>query len=158
MDKESEGAVSRAEFAAPLAELVVALSNLERRLALGLTVALSEENTSFDQWRVMEALSRLDAPTMGELADDTAIPNASLSRIVDSLEDGASAFRLPSATDRRRITVHLSDRGLDRLDRIRAIVGSWEHATEQRISADSIAALRAAAAAAAQALDAPALS
>lgn len=152
-----EAQAFRAGFEAPLADLLRELADLERRLALGLTVALSEESATFDQWRIMEALARLDAPTMGELANSSGMPNASLSRIVDSLEDSASAFRLPSPADRRRITVHLSDRGLERLARIRAILGSWEQATEQRLGAAAVAGLRDAVGAAARALDADAL-
>ena len=136
MAEELQHIGQRAEIAAPLAELVITLSDLERRLALGLTMALSEENATFDQWRIMETLARLDSPTMGELAEASGMPNASLSRTVDSLEDSASAFRLPGATDRRRITVHLSDRGLERLVRVREIVGSWEQATEQSLGTD----------------------
>ena len=136
MAEELQDMGQRAEFAVPLAELVIALSDLERRLALGLATALSEENATFDQWRIMETLARLDSPTMGELAEASGMPNASLSRAVDSLEDSASAFRLPGVSDRRRITVHLSDRGLERLARVREIVGSWEQATEQSLGTD----------------------
>ena len=143
---------------APLAELVWTLSDLERCLALGLTIALSEENTTLEQWRILEALARLDSPTMGELADATGMANASLTRTVDSLEDTASAFRLPTATDRRRITVHLSDRGTEHLDRIREIVASWERATERKLGSGAATALLEAADTAARALGNPAKS
>lgn len=138
---------------APLAELVWALADLERRLTLGLSVALSEENTTMDQWRILEALDRLDSPTMGELAEASGMANASLSRTVDSLEDSASAFRLPTATDRRRITVHLSDRGRQRLARIREIVSAWGQTIEHRLGADAVTALVEAAGTAARALE-----
>ncbi|WP_158252555.1 MarR family winged helix-turn-helix transcriptional regulator [Cryobacterium sp. Y57] len=129
------------KFAAPLAELVWTLSNLERRLALGLTVALSEENATPDQWRILETLERLDSPTMGELAEASGMANASLSRTVDALEDTACAYRLPAVTDRRRITVHVSDRGRDKLVRIREIVAAWERTLQQMIGADAAQAL-----------------
>ena len=137
---------------APLAELLWTLSDLERCLAFGLTIALSEENTTLDQWRILETLARLDSPTMGELADASGMANASLTRTVDSLEDTASAFRLPTATDRRRITVHLSDMGTQRLVRIREIVTSWERATEQKLGVNATTALLEAADTAARAL------
>lgn len=143
----------RAGFVAPLAELVWTLSDLERRLTLGLTLALSEENATLDQWHILEALDRLDSPTMGELAEASGMANASLSRTVDSLEEMASAFRLPTPTDRRRFTVHLSDRGTQRLLRIREIVASWELATERRLGLPAAAALLEAADTAARILD-----
>lgn len=154
MSGQSQGTQLGAERALPFAELVWALNGLERRLTAGLTVALSEENATLDQWRILEAIGRLDSPTMGELAEATGMPNASLSRTVDSLEDSASAFRLPTTTDRRRITVQLSDRGAERLVRIRAIVAAWERATELRLGPDAAAALLDAAGSAARALDA----
>lgn len=154
MSGQSQGTQLGAERSLPFAELVWALNGLERRLTAGLTVALSEENATLDQWRILEAIGRLDSPTMGELAEATGMPNASLSRTVDSLEDSASAFRLPTTTDRRRITVQLSDRGAERLVRIRAIVAAWERATELRLGPDAAAALLDAAGSAARALDA----
>ena len=70
---------------------------------------------------------------MGELAEVSGMANASLSRTVDALEDTACAFRLPTVTDRRRITVHVSDRGRDKLARIRQIVVAWEQTLQQRL-------------------------
>ena len=141
MAEDAHGDRPGSGFAAPLAELVWTLSDLERRLALGLTNALSEEGTTPDQWRILETLERLDSPTMGELAEASGMANASLSRTVDALEDTACAFRLPTATDRRRITVHVSDRGRDKLARIRQIVVAWEQTLQQRLGPDVATAL-----------------
>ena len=143
----------RAGAPAPLADLLWKLSEIERRLTRGLTDALTEANVTLDQWRVLEAIISLDSPTMGELAETTGLANASLSRIVDSLEDTAAAFRLPSATDRRRITVHLSDRGAQRLAQVREIVAGWERATERRLGPDAAFALLDAASSVARALE-----
>ncbi|MBG6212547.1 MAG: MarR family transcriptional regulator [Cryobacterium sp.] len=132
-------------FSAPLAGLIGALTDLERQLTQGLNLALSEENTTLDQWRIMEALARLDSPTMGDLAEVSGMANATLSRTVDSLEDAASAFRLPTVSDRRRITVHLSDHGTQRLVRVREIIAAWERSTEGKLGVDDAAALVAAA-------------
>lgn len=126
---------------ASLAQLLTELIELEKQLTSGLVVALSEESTTFDEWRTMEALARLDGPTMGELAEATGLANATLSRTVDSLEDASTAYRLPTPADRRRIAVHLSDRGVQRMLRIRKIVRSWELAAERRVGSDVAAAL-----------------
>jgi DNA-binding MarR family transcriptional regulator len=118
------------------------LSRIESALVSGLTTALTEEHASIDQWRILEALSRLESPTMGELASATGMSNASLSRIIDSLEDTARAYRLPNPTDRRRISVHLSDLGHGWLLRIRNIVEAWEETIERTLGADAIAQLQ----------------
>jgi DNA-binding MarR family transcriptional regulator len=134
MAARNEGEVLE-RFDAPLADLVDLLARLQHVLTLGLGVALSEERMTVDQWRIVEAIDRLDSPTMGELAHAIGMSNASLSRAVDQLEDSAAAYRLADADDRRRITVHLSDRGSEWLGRVRVIVAGWEGATRQRLGA-----------------------
>lgn len=129
-------------IAPSLAEIVALLRQLEQSLSAGLAVALSEEHTTVDQWRVLEALAQLQDPTMGEIAVATAMPNASLSRIVDGLEDAAHAYRVPDAADRRRVAVRLTDRGHSLLARVTTIVGDWERDTESRLGASETAALR----------------
>ncbi len=153
MSGSSQSAERPAARVSSLAELAWSLNGIERRLTAGLSVVLSEEGVSLDQWRILDVIGRLGSPTMGELAEATGMPNATLSRIVDSLEDAASAFRLPATADRRRITVHLSDRGEQRLDRIRAIVDAWEQATAHRLGPDAANALLDAASTVARALD-----
>jgi DNA-binding MarR family transcriptional regulator len=124
-----------------LADLLGRLAVVQSRLHDGIGLALSEERASLDEWRILELVSRLEAPTMGELAHASGLPNASLSRIVDALEDGASVYRLPGQADRRRITVHLSTHGADRLGRMRDLVAAWERSTEALIDAADLARL-----------------
>jgi DNA-binding MarR family transcriptional regulator len=129
-------------IAPSLAEVIGLLRELELALSAGLGVTLSEERTTVDQWRVLHTIARLEHPTMGEIAVATGMPNASLSRIVDGLEDAAHAYRVPDAADRRRITVRLTDRGQSLLSRVTTIVTDWERATESRLGANAVAALR----------------
>jgi DNA-binding MarR family transcriptional regulator len=121
-----------------LVDLLGRLAAVESRLHDGIGLALSEERASLDEWRILELVARLEGPTMGELAHASSLPNASLSRVVDALEDSASVYRLPGASDRRRITVHLSSHGADRLGRMRDLVAAWEHSAEQRVGASGL--------------------
>lgn len=111
------------------------IASIRARQALldTLGVALSEEDATVDQWRVLTALREAQpgALTMGGLAEATGIPRPTLSRIVDALEDAASVFRHAEPADRRRITVHVSDLGEARLARMDAIVAAWEGASAQ---------------------------
>ena len=145
----------RSDVLFPLTEVVTLLRELEQALATGLSVALSEENTTLDQSRVLEAIARLENPTMGEIAVATGMANASLSRIVDGLEDAAHAYRVPDVSDRRRVTVRLTDRGQSLLGRVSTIAADWERATECRLGPGATAALREGVAAAAEALRLP---
>ncbi|MCZ2404962.1 MarR family transcriptional regulator [Paenarthrobacter sp. Z7-10] len=125
----------------PLTEVITALSAIGKNLLDGLTLALSEEDTTAEQWRVLHLVSKLGSPTMGELAALSGMANASLSRVIDALEDAASVFRLPSPEDRRRITVQLSDHGAARLNRMENLVSAWEALTRVRLGPDTVDAL-----------------
>jgi DNA-binding MarR family transcriptional regulator len=129
----------------PVAEMVSRLAFVESTLLTELNLRLGEEQSSFEQWHILEVVSLLDGPTMGELALASGMPNASLSRIVDALEDSASVFRRPTTTDRRRIAVYLSRHGEERLIRMRDIVAAWEQSIEATIGADALASLASAA-------------
>lgn len=126
---------------ASLSRVVTALAVLDKNLLDGLSLALGEADISVEQWRILDLVSQLGAPTMGELAVSSGLPNASLSRTVNALEDAASVFRLPSPEDRRRITVRVSDHGAERLDRMTNIVKAWETTTAVQLGQDAITAL-----------------
>ena len=125
----------------PLAQVITALATIEKELLDGLALALSEEDTTVEQWRILNLVSKLESPTMGELAASSGMANASLSRVIDSLEDAASVFRLPTPEDRRRITVRLSDHGAARLSRMESVVSAWEALTRVRLGTDTVDAL-----------------
>jgi DNA-binding MarR family transcriptional regulator len=114
-------------------ELLGVAERLQRRLAAGLAVALADEGTTVDQWRVLELVDRLDGPTMGQLAEASGLANATLSRVVDALEDSAALYRLPDPQDRRRLTVRLSDTGRERLGRLRHLVAAWDAAVADEL-------------------------
>jgi DNA-binding MarR family transcriptional regulator len=126
-------------------ELLVVAERLQRRLAAGLAVALADEATTVDQWRTLELVDRLDGPTMGRLAEASGLPNATLSRVVDALEDSAALFRLPDPGDRRRLTVRLTDTGRDRLGRLRHLVAAWDAAVAEELATPDAAQVRRAA-------------
>ncbi|MCH6472321.1 MarR family transcriptional regulator [Sinomonas terrae] len=132
------------EHSVSLSQVIVTLSGVGARMLEGLALALSEEGASVEQWRILQLVSQLEAPSMGDLAASSGLPNASLSRIVDALEDNASVYRLPTPNDRRRITVRLSDHGAGRLARMNTIVAAWESATCTLIGAENAQALAAA--------------
>lgn len=124
-----------------LSRVMTALAAVDKSLLDGLALALSEEDVSVEQWRTLDVISRLGSPTMGELATYSNMPNASLSRVIDALEDAASVFRLPSPEDRRRVTVQLSDHGVARLSRMNSVVHAWENSTGAWLGAETVAAL-----------------
>lgn len=70
------------------------------------------------QWRVLRVLSDVDAMPLGELAAVTLIPAPSLVGVVDRLQTAGLVDRRPVAGDRRRVLVHITQVGQERLDRL----------------------------------------
>lgn len=84
-----------------------------------ISAALASDGVSVDQWRVLEYLA-FDGPcTMSRLAAATSINGATLTRLTDQLVTRALVYRMADDHDRRRVLVHLSDRGRKKTRRIR---------------------------------------
>jgi DNA-binding MarR family transcriptional regulator len=126
-----------------MAQALWDLKSIQSALTSGLEVALSEVGFTADQFQVLFSISKLGSPTMGEILGDVNMANASLSRIVDSLEDRALAFRLPNPSDRRRITVNLSDMGVAKLDQVLSSLSAWASASDGVIDVEMAEKLRA---------------
>ncbi|TDD83608.1 MarR family transcriptional regulator [Actinomadura darangshiensis] len=119
-------------------ELVDLLTRTQRALARDLGRVLEEEGTSVEQWRVLRALAEAGDISMGELAATVEIPHPTLTRLVDSLVDSAYLYRSQSARDRRRVSVHVSDLGRAKLERLEALARAHEQALAARHDPDTI--------------------
>ncbi|NDU71877.1 MarR family transcriptional regulator [Actinomadura sp. DSM 109109] len=84
------------------------------------------------QWRVPRALAEADDVSMGELALIVEIPHPTLTRLVDGLADSAYLYRSQSGRDRRRVSVHVSDLGRAKLERLEALARAHERALAER--------------------------
>lgn len=117
-----------------LAQTLWAMADQVAKLQAGLSLALSEDGLSVEQFRAMEAIHRLASPVMGDLVKDTGFANASLSRIIDGLEDQALAYRVPDPADKRRITVQLSALGVALFERACGRANQWASASEFKVA------------------------
>lgn len=126
-----------------MAQTLWDLKAIQNCLTAGLEVALGEVGFSADQFQVLASIANLGSPTMGEISQDVNMANASLSRIVDSLEDRALAYRLPNPNDRRRISVNLSDMGLLKLQQVLGVLSAWQSASSGIVSEELAQELRA---------------
>lgn len=73
--------------------------------------ALASKGLTVDQWRVLDYLAFSGPCTMSRLASATSINGATLTRLTDLLVTKALVYRMADDHDRRRVLVHLSDRG-----------------------------------------------
>lgn len=124
-------------------DLVDLLTRTQRALTRDLGAVLEEEGTSVEQWRVLRALAGAGDLSMGELAIIVEIPHPTLTRLVDSLVDSAYLYRSHSARDRRRVSVHVSDLGRDKLERLEALARAHERGLAARHGEDTVQALSA---------------
>ena len=125
------------------AELVDLLTRTQRALARDLGAVLEEEGATVEQWRVLRALADADDMSMGELAAVVEIPHPTLTRLVDALVDSAHLYRSHSTRDRRRVSVHVSDLGRDKLKRLEALAEAHKQSLIAAHGQDTVHALSA---------------
>ncbi|MCA0143790.1 MarR family winged helix-turn-helix transcriptional regulator [Blastococcus sp. LR1] len=124
-------------------DLVELLTVTQRKLAGQVSAALAEDGGTLDGYRLLRALTA-GGRTMGELVTALHLPAPSCTRLVDAAVDRALAYRLPHHEDGRKVVVHLSGPGRDRLARWEALVGASESALAVALGAQRTAALRSA--------------
>jgi len=124
-----------------LPELIDTLTVTQRLLARDLSSLLEEEGTTLDQWRILRSLTIDQGRSMGELAVSLEIPHPTLTRLVDGLVDFSYLYRTQSGPDRRRVSIHLSDRGQLLLGRLEALAAAHEAALSGRLGNDAVSTL-----------------
>jgi len=101
----------------PQRDLVHLLSRAEHLAVRRLATALEAEaaGCSVDQRRALAFLADGAGRTMTELADYALLPaptaTATATKLIDRLVADNLVYRHPDPTDRRRVLVHLTDRG-----------------------------------------------
>ncbi|HLT83329.1 MAG TPA: MarR family transcriptional regulator [Phototrophicaceae bacterium] len=85
--------------------------------------ALRAHDLSYDQWRVLERLALAGPRAMSELRSEARLTGPTLTRVVDRLAETALVYRDVDPADRRRVVVHLSDRGRRLYDALRPDLG-----------------------------------
>lgn len=108
--------------------LTMVAGNVNREI----DTALSPEELSADQWRVLDYLDETGPCTMSSLAKATGTSSATLTRIIDRLVSRALVYRSADGNDRRRVLVLLSERGQKTTERVRPLV----HAAAERAAAE----------------------
>ncbi len=87
--------------------LRLATSGLSSRLE----DVLAAHDLTLDGWRVLRSLAGSGPQAMTALAAATRTTGPTLTRVVDRLAERALVYRDVDVADRRRVVVHVSDRG-----------------------------------------------
>lgn len=107
------------------------LTLVTARVHRDVAATLAAEQLSVDQWSVLDYLDEVGPCTMTALAGATGTNGATLTRIVDRLVSRALVYRNADSGDRRRVLVHVSERGREMARELRPGI----RATEARATA-----------------------
>lgn len=100
------------------------LHRLDALLSSHMRSALKANRATLEEWWLLGLLSDGAGHTMSAVAAHTGMAAPSLTRLVDRLVAEALVYRRADDADRRRLLVYLTDRGRDRLARLRAEVAN----------------------------------
>jgi DNA-binding MarR family transcriptional regulator len=110
------------------AELYEALSELVRIYTFRDRDRICCYDVSVSQCYALEAIVRLGAPTLNELAAELYLDKSTASRLVDGLERKGYAVRVPHPQDRRSVRLEAPAAGRELLGRIRSTILAEERA------------------------------
>jgi DNA-binding MarR family transcriptional regulator len=103
---------------------------------------LAEQGLTLDQWLVLRALAEAGPQTMTGLTRETGITGPTLSRVVDRLVERALLYRNVDADDRRRVVVHVAERGCGLVDQLAPSIAEAERDGLSPLSAREARTLR----------------
>src|ERR1700716_4301623 len=98
--------------------------------------ALEPEGLHPRHFGVMTMVAAQPGMSQQELHEKTAIDPSSMVAVIDELEAMGLAERRPHPEDRRVRTIFLTDVGLEKLQRVRALVGKLQREFFQALTAE----------------------
>jgi DNA-binding MarR family transcriptional regulator len=99
-------------------------------------MALEPEGLHPRHFGVMTMVAAQPGMSQQELHEKTAIDPSSMVAVIDELEAMGLAERRPHPEDRRVRTIFLTDMGLEKLQRVRALVGKLQREFFQALTAE----------------------
>ena len=111
-------------------QLAYIVASVNRRLEEELQEQLRPSGVPIEQFRILEALDRIGACPMGELAARALVEPPTLTKIIDRMISESLVFRAPDPDDRRRVLILLAPAGKALYKRLRKV----SSAQEQRLA------------------------
>jgi DNA-binding MarR family transcriptional regulator len=111
----------------PITEhLAYLLAQANREINRQLETRLSQEGVPVEQWRILKVLSDGNGHSMGELADAVLLNHPTLTKMIDRMVSDALVYRVQDPTDRRKVLMFVSDRGMGLCKRLNSLAMSQE--------------------------------
>ena len=98
--------------------------------------ALKQWNMSVPEWRVLACLTDVEGLSVGELAAMALMKQPRLTKVLDRMERDGLVKRRSTAEDRRRVTVHVTAKGRQRVRPVRAAASRHEVELLNQFTAD----------------------
>jgi DNA-binding MarR family transcriptional regulator len=91
------------------------LSIANRQATSELRRMVSAEGLPVEFWRVLEVLGDEQGRSMSQLAEQTGMQLPAMSKLIDRMTEAALVQRSVDAADQRRVILHISDFGLQKV-------------------------------------------
>ena len=97
----------------PIDEVLVSLRRVIRATDMHSRYLSKTTGMTAPQILLMQAIHRLEGATIGELANEISLSQATVTSILDRLEKRHLVYRKRSTEDKRKVHAYLTDTGMD---------------------------------------------
>ena len=119
------------------------LSEANRQVTSDLRRVVGIEGLPVEFWRVLEVLSDERGRSMSDLAAATGMQLPAMSKLVDRMSESALVQRSADPADQRRVILHISDFGLQKVAALGSSIRQHRDRIENAFSIEREAQLRA---------------
>ena len=113
--------------------LAYLLASAHRRMRIGLSQSIGDEEFTEEHWRILHVLSDEQGRSMGELAELVLLNAPALTKNMDKLVSRGVVHRAADASDSRKVLVFISDFGLEVVARLRERVDAHHDSLEEAL-------------------------
>ncbi|MEA3536648.1 MarR family winged helix-turn-helix transcriptional regulator [Rhizobium sp. CC-YZS058] len=118
------------------------IASVNKQLEAELEERLRPGGVPVDQFRILEVLHAKEPCAMGEIAAQSFIEPATLTKIIDKMVNEGLVFRAPDPNDRRRVLIVTAPGGKTLFKRLKGISSAQEQRLISLLESDRATALR----------------
>jgi DNA-binding MarR family transcriptional regulator len=123
-------------------QLAYMIASLNRLLESELEERLRPGGVPIEQFRILEVLDANEPCAMGEIAEQSLVEPATLTKIIDRMVAEGLVFRSPDPHDRRRVLILTAPAGKALFKRLRGISTAQEQRLVELLNAEGATELR----------------
>jgi DNA-binding MarR family transcriptional regulator len=123
-------------------QLAYMIASVNRQLESELEERLRPGGVPIDQFRILEVLDAGEPCAMGEIAEQSLVEPATLTKIVDRMVAEGLVYRSPDPHDRRRVLILTAPAGKALFKRLRGISTAQEQRLIELLDSEGAAELR----------------